>query len=449
MSVTDVLDVRLENSNSPVGHLFRDGNACRFAYTADYAKQPDAIPISLSLPFSTGVFDDPATRAFFDNLLPENDQLQQVMDRERIARDDIVGLLRHLGGDCSGAISCLPQDAPPIKIPGNAATDYVEISNENLADIMRRLADRLPLPDEVLDPSPVAGIQRKIALTEIAPDRFGHPKDKLRVPTTHILKVPERGREREVRQEALAARLAAITVGHAVALPAEMTRGREVGLLIKRYDRHVTANGLISRIHQEDFCQALSLPASLKYERKATNERRFSATAVAHLLGQTNTPALNRLIFLRTTIFNLAIGNTDNHAKNHALIYDQGKTPRLAPLYDMLPIRLSNRYTHELAFKIGEAKTFDDMTSADITSFIKTLGPKSKAAIKRFLDNDIAPMLHRLDQAAEALTDLGHKDFDDLIGREIEKLCDLLGLHLDLRERDYFAPKGGGWNAIS
>ncbi|MFZ3035610.1 MAG: HipA domain-containing protein [Parvibaculum sp.] len=449
MSPSEILDVRLEGHEMPVGQLVRDDSACLFAYSAAYVRQPDAIPISLSLPFSQDIFDDPSTRAFFDNLLPENNQLQQVMDRERIARDDIVGLLKHLGGDCPGAISCVPRDAPPVKIPGNVETDYVEIAPENLADIMRRLADRLPLPEEIQDPSPVAGVQRKIAVTEIAPNRFGHPKDKLRVPTTHILKVPERGREREVQQEAIAARLAALVVNHPVALPAEFKRGDEVGLLIKRFDRNVSADGLITRIHQEDFCQALGLPASLKYERKGTAERHFSAAKVHDLLGRTNAPGLNRLIFLRASIFNLAIGNTDSHAKNHALIYDQGGTPRLAPLYDMLPIRLSNRYTHELAFKIGEAENFDEIKPADLMEFIHSFGPKTEGATRRFLQNEIGPMILTLDQTAHELTSMGHKDFDDLIGREIEKITNLLGLNLEIRERDYFGTAAGGWGMPS
>ena len=41
--------------------------------------------------------------------------------------------------------------------------------------------------------------------------------------------------------------------------------------------------------------------------------------------------------------------------------------------------------------------------------------------------------------------------FDDLIGRELTHLADLLELPLDIRERDYFEPAGGGggWYAAS
>lgn len=451
MTKSEILDVRLEGFDTPIGNLLRKDGGCCFVYDGSYVARTDAKPISLSLPLTDNAFGDQPTRSFFDNLLPENNFLQQTMDRENIARDDIVGLLKYLGSDCPGAISCLPREAPPIKTPGNLNTDYTEITSENLEEIMRRLAERLPLPEEVKDPSPVAGVQRKIALTEIASGRFGLPKTELRVPTTHILKVPERGREREVSQEAIAARLARAVVGHPVAFPAEFERGKEIGLLIKRFDRHISDDGEISRIHQEDFCQALGLPASFKYERNGTSARHFSAENVNKLLAQTDLPVLNRIIFMRSALFNLAIGNTDNHAKNHALIYDRGQAPRLAPLYDMLPIRLSNRYTHQLAFEIGEAKFFDEMKAEDLFAFIKIFGPRTESAIRRLIQNEVGPMLKQLDQEASALTAIGHKDFDDLIGREIEKLSALLGFQMEIRERDYFAPAGGagGWGPTS
>jgi len=445
----EILDVRLEGYDLPVGNLIRENDACYFSYSIAYMNNQNAVPISLSMPLTENIYGDQATRAYFDNLLPENNQLQSIMDREGIARDDIVGLLKHLGGDCSGAISCLPRDTPPIKIPGNQYTDYVSISDEDLNDLMRRLADKLPLPKEIRDPSPVAGVQRKIAITEISPDKFGFPKDGLFVPTTHILKVPARGREREVQQEAYAARLARNVVRHSVAYPAEFKRGKETGLLIKRFDRAINSDGTITRIHQEDFCQALGLPSRLKYERNGEGARRFCAENVDALLAQTDAPALNRLIFMRITLFNLAIGNSDNHAKNHALIYDQGSAPRLAPLYDMLPIRLNDTFTHELAFRIGNAKFFDEATPNDLTEFVKIFGLKSEGAVTRFLENDVAHMLSLLDQSASELIEKGHKDFDDLIGREINKLAKLLGLQLDIRVRDYYAPRGGGWDVMS
>ena len=443
----DILDVRIEAVDMPLGSLAQKDGGCRFAYAPEYLARADAMPISLSLPLREEPYGDVETRAFFDNLLQENDQLQQTMDRERIARDDIVGLLRFLGADCAGAISCLPQGSGPVKIPGDLAADYDALPREELADIMRRLADKLPLPDAVKDPTPVAGVQRKIALTEISDGHYGLPKPGLRVPTTHILKVPERGREREALQEATATRLAR-AAAREVAIPALFESGDETGLLSLRFDRRIAGGG-VTRIHQEDFCQALGLPALMKYERRGTDAARFSAAAVSDLLNRSNAPATERRSFMLSAFFNLAIGNTDNHAKNHALLYDTGPVPRLAPLYDLQPVRLTGRYTDELAFRIGGADRFDTMTADDIADFMGLFGLRTAAARQRFIEGEIAPMLEALDAAASELPQHGMKDFDDLIGREIARLVEMLGLDLAFRERDYFTERSGGWGSLS
>src|ERR1700678_497600 len=70
------LDVRLDGFSNPVGALVRASNgALAFAYEPTYVRQPNAIPLSLSLPLSTEPFADIPTRSFFDNLLPERDSL--------------------------------------------------------------------------------------------------------------------------------------------------------------------------------------------------------------------------------------------------------------------------------------------------------------------------------------------------------------------------------------
>src|ERR1700677_141101 len=115
-----VLDVRLDGFADPVGALVRASNgALAFAYEPTYVRQPNAIPLSLSLPLSSEPFADVPARSFFDNLLQERDGvLRQVMANNGLQRDDVAGLLRHLGKDCPGAISVLPVGVPPVKLPG-------------------------------------------------------------------------------------------------------------------------------------------------------------------------------------------------------------------------------------------------------------------------------------------------------------------------------------------
>ena len=440
----DSLAVWMDGFASPAGRLSRggDGNTT-FAYDEAYVAL-GGLPLSLSLPLGTDAFDDVRTRAFFANLLPENAQLQRILDRERLERGDVVGLLRHLGADCAGAVSCLPVGDPPVKSPGRLASDYEPLEDSAMIQIVRSLAEQRRLPALVDDPSPVAGVQSKIALTLLEDGRFALPKPGLRVPTTHILKVPERRHGREARLEETAALLAA-GAGLEVSVPQAIKVGEYDALLIERFDRRVE-DGSVTRIHQEDFAQALGFSSELKYQRRGRPGSWFDVAAALTVLDQTADPQDARLRFILTTLFNMCIGNTDNHAKNHALLYDRGRVPRFAPLYDMLPIRLDNRYNHQMAFNIGSAEAFDDMEPADLVKFLTICGVED---VVDFVDKAVVPLVRDLEEATRTLPSLGLKSFDDLIGRETDRLVELLSAAVEVRERDAFQDRGGGWLAGS
>ena len=192
-------------------------------------------------------------------------------------------------------------------------------------------------------------------------DRVWLPKEGSRAPTTHILKVSPNFDPDITRHETVLLQIAA-QIGIDAADSRDFffeTGGIRVNaLLSKRFDREVRitdGSGTIHRRHAEDFCQALGLPPSLKYERDALDpQRRFSAAAVNTILARTTVPALARRDFLAQTLFNLLVGNTDNHGKNTSLLH-QGRTVRLAPLYDVVPVFMDRRVTHELSFRHGAA----------------------------------------------------------------------------------------------
>jgi serine/threonine-protein kinase HipA len=442
----DVLAVWMDGFPSVAGYLARaeDGETA-FIYEDDYVEDR-GLPLSLSLPLEQREFGDADTRAFFANLLPENAQLEQLMKREGLERRDTVGLLRHLGADCAGAVSCLPIDAPPVKAPGILREDYMPLDDAVVARIVKSLHDQRRLPADVDDPSPVAGVQSKIAITVLPNGQFALPRPGVRVPTTHILKVPERGHGRDARLEEASALLAE-GVRLEVSVPQAIKVGDIEALLIERFDRRVV-DGTVTRIHQEDFAQALGLPSDLKYQRKGKPGRWFDAEAAVSVIDRTIDPAGARFAFLKATVLNLCIGNTDNHAKNHALLYDRGPIPRLAPLYDLLPIRLDHRFNHDLSFQIGKAKVFDDMSSDDFAAFCRVFGV-SPDDMPRFLEVVVTPLVTALEAATPKLRSMGLKSFDDLVGRETERLAEVLALPVRVRERDHFPYERTGWGSGS
>ena len=158
------LNVFIEGLPEAVGRLTRQGNgAMIFRYLTDTLPHP----LSLSLPLRGEPFGDVLSRGFFSNLLFENAQREQIMQRHGLDFDDVVGLLEHLGNDCPGSISCVPVGTGPAKTPGNLLTDYDPIDQNELVRIMTSLRDRRRVPDDTRDPSPLAGVQGKVALTEV------------------------------------------------------------------------------------------------------------------------------------------------------------------------------------------------------------------------------------------------------------------------------------------
>ena len=171
-------------------------------------------------------------------------------------------------------------------------------------------------------------------------------------------------------------------------------------LLSTRFDRDLEiadGAGAIHRRHAEDFCQALGLPPSLKYERDAVDpHRRFSAAAVDVIAARTTVPAFVRRDFLAQTIFNLLVGNTDNHGKNTSLLY-RGRTVLLAPLYDVVPVFMDRRATHEFAFRHGDARFAEDFDADALRGLLFDLG---------FGKPPVGRTMKQIQQVAKRLSDL-------------------------------------------
>jgi serine/threonine-protein kinase HipA len=440
------LDVRIDGFADPVGQLVRDDRQnLTFGYHRAYSALPDAMPLSLSLPIREEPYGDAQARAYFDNLISEQDgDLRRIMERHALERSDIAGLLSHLGKDCPGALSVLPEGAPPAKVPGDLARDYVPLSEARLAEIVTSLHERRRLPDDIQDPSPLAGVQSKIALAKLPDGRLAEPTPGSGAPTTHILKVPEQGHLVDVDRELLALELSGRIVPIAAAVRVDC--GRIPALLVERFDREV-ADGTVRRRHQEDFAQALGLPASMKYERNGQDARRFTAAAAVRILDQTVDPIRSRTRFLKGAIFDLIIGNLDPHAKNHAILHLGGRRLDLAPRYDLLPIRLDPNLTDQLAYRIGEATTLSEITGESFDAFLQSFGLRTQSARKRFRSQSVAGAVTALIPAIDELQQRGQKAFADLIAANMRQLLPVLGLPVpeEARDRDAAIARGGGW----
>jgi serine/threonine-protein kinase HipA len=92
------------------------GGGQQFLYAESWLSSENARPISLSLPLRPSREPDrTGVEAFFDNLLPDNRQIRERIQRR--FRTESIGafdLLHEIGRDCVGALPLLPAgESPP------------------------------------------------------------------------------------------------------------------------------------------------------------------------------------------------------------------------------------------------------------------------------------------------------------------------------------------------
>lgn len=324
----------------PVGILRESEGRLAFAYSESWLADPEALPLSLSLPLVEGSQDG---GAFFANLLPEGGVREHYAQKLRIPVQDDFALLAALGGECAGAVSLYPEGEAPYL---GRQPDYRKLTADEV---------RLVLDEPIIVGSPLlgpgeaarlslAGVQDKLPVALFDEEIFLPLNG---APSTHILK-PQHHRFPElVENEAFCMTLAArlgVDVPRATILPVA-----EGAYLVERYDRVVTGT-TVRRVHQEDFCQALGVPHTRKYES-------FGGPGLAdcfRVLNKSREPIPDQRRMVRLAIFNYLIGNADAHAKNLSLLYPWGRAPSLAPAYDLVCTSVYPGLSVEMAMSLGK-----------------------------------------------------------------------------------------------
>ena len=152
-------------------------------------------------------------------------------------------------------------------------------------------------------------------------------------PTTHILK-PVAGTIRRIDVVEQLTMNAAQHLGNEVAKSELQTiDGLDVFVTV-RYDRKL-GGGVWRRLHQEDLCQALSVPPSKKYQHREGGPGLVTIAALIRSLPFERDRREVGRRFYQAFVFNVVAGCTDAHAKNYSLMLE-GESVRLAPLYDLV-----------------------------------------------------------------------------------------------------------------
>jgi serine/threonine-protein kinase HipA len=322
-----------------------------FRYEQSWLQSPRSRALSLSVPITADrEVRGAAVESFFDNLLPDNTAIRSRIRTQHQTRSvDPFDLLSAIGRDCVGAVQLLPPEEEPV---GWNRVDATPLTEEDVARTLRDVTVTTPFGPTEQDEFRIslAGAQEKTALLSMSGKWF---RPHGATPTTHILKLPLgiignfRGDFSDsVENEWLCAQFLR-ALGLPVTEVAMARFGDQRTLLVTRFDRRwvgvdaaevdrkrfkPTKDTWIARLPQEDLCQALGLPHTLRYQADGGPSIQDGLA----LLASSEDPERDGTNFILSQLAFWLLAATDGHAKNFSLHQHAGGGYRLTPLYDVL-----------------------------------------------------------------------------------------------------------------
>jgi serine/threonine-protein kinase HipA len=291
-------------NDTRVGVITDEDDVWRFEYAEAWAADPRSFDLAPGLPRARlKHLDGASNRAvqwYFDNLLPE-ERLRETLTKEaKLKGDDAFALLEYLGAESAGSLVLLP----PGELPA-AGGRLQALADDALSDRIRNI-ERIPLSAGAPKRMSLAGAQNKLAVVYrdgVLCEPVGNE------PSTHILKPehPSADYAASVINEYVVMRLAdrvglPVPVVHRLYTP-------EPVYLVQRFDRHADAQGRTQRSHIIDTCQLLN-------KSRAFKQSSASLDTLAAAVGACTNRIAAALRMFNWLLFNVLIGNDDNHLKN-------------------------------------------------------------------------------------------------------------------------------------
>lgn len=398
------------------GTLSQDEHGLRsFRYEGGYS----GVPLSLSMPISNKVYRGRVVDAYLLGLLPDDERVRREAGRRfGVSGNNPYALLSYMGLDCPGAVQFLrPEEEELVRRPEELRllTDH-EIA-ERLRPVSRRQEDTWLRYEERWS---LGGSQSKFALRQQGGKWYEcHGA----AASTHIFKPGIEGMRLEALDEYVT-----MKVANACGIPSEHVEyllfDGVPAIVCTRYDREVTHEG-VRRIHQEDFCQALSYTPDMKY---AEDGGPSTPDALA-LLGRTSDATQSVETFAAMLFFNYLLGAPDAHAKNYSLLHVENRGCLLAPLYDVasgLPYRLTDGRVLRMEMSIGGEDRLGFVIGKHVTRFARTAGIDRERCL-----NLMANLCERIPKGTESVLEeeiaRGIPDIGELAERLLPKVrahCD-------------------------
>ena len=350
-------------------------------FSYDYSYLNSGLPpISLSLPLSNVEYSQKKCLPFFEGLLPEGDVKRRISDFLHISETSTLKLLQELGGAWAGMISILPEiESNRTRNSYDFSLDnYEPLAKEKLSDYIKNINTRPLLKVNTQLRLSLAGAQEKLPLV-YKDGEFYLPQNG--APSTHIIKPTGQGKLSNLSaNEYICMKLAEHSELRVPKTELMRIDGSEF-LLIERYDR-ICQKNRISRIHQEDICQALGVLSDFKYQ----NDGGPSLADICNIIKtKTSIPLLELRAFLQYVLFNFIIGNCDAHGKNYSLMF-QDDSVKLTPIYDTVCTLIYPNLTQKLSMKIGKHFEIKKVNCEDFAILAEQFGLKPKIVVDTYCE---------------------------------------------------------------
>lgn len=378
-----LVSVEQNGERVPVGMIRGNDSAdARFCYDEGYIRHHAAQPISISLPVQKTPFEPEQTKTFFEGLLPEGYTRRTVAQWMRVDEGDYLSILHGLGRECLGAL-CISEEGEAL------AEAYEPVTDEQVSQLAAEGASK---STELVTKAHLSltGASGKVGLYyDRAGDRWFLPWGT--APSTHIVKQSHVRLDGIVTNEQLClltAERCGIDIPRSFIVNTGNAAEHEVLFATERYDRVFTQSSRFIggqpapvRLHQEDFAQAMGIPASRKYE---TERSGYLRRMFEILLRHSADPIGDQLKLWDRTVFNCLIGNTDSHIKNFSLLCGADmKSVRLSPAYDIVSTTIYEQSTRDMAFWIGDALSLDDVSEDSFRQLAAEVGLGERMAMRR------------------------------------------------------------------
>ncbi|MFT5724454.1 MAG: serine/threonine-protein kinase HipA [Bacteroidia bacterium] len=309
-----------------------------FQYDSKYLTSEKSAPISCSLPLKEELYYGQEAHTFFQGLLPEETQLQNISKAIGTDPENAFRLLNELGKETVGALT-IGQSSDTHK-----PSYELLITNQitNLLEQKEAVSSNLYLQNQVR--LSLAGAQSKFSVLYQNENYYLTQYGAI---SNRIVKPSSDTYSNLVENEYLSMTLATACGINTAHCSLEQF-GTKLAYVVDRFDRK-TEDGNLKKIHQEDFCQAAGVLSSNKYERDGGPS---FITCLEIINNNCSIPALAIGQFIDLFIFNFLISNKDAHGKNFSLLHDLKHTT-LTPAYDLVATGLYPNLSQDMAMGVN------------------------------------------------------------------------------------------------